>query len=234
MKYSATHRFTLIELLVVVAIIAILASLLLPALTRAREKARETVCINNLKQIGLGVILYADDNDSSLPLSGRNQAGGFRDLISFGYMDPELWKCPSDPTTSIGRAGADYLWSGSKRGEYYPYAWMKGGIPSYIWHSKTGWWNAATSSWGNPPQKVTRLMRPENDMICGDGETHRSETVYYHKSDFDYSWATNALAPAQWMRHGGKLNFLFASWTIRPMTEGEFNTWRTNGSVRDF
>ncbi|HOK80631.1 MAG TPA: prepilin-type N-terminal cleavage/methylation domain-containing protein [bacterium] len=88
--------FTLIELLVVIAIIAILAAMLLPMLTKAREKARQAVCINNMKQVGLGMMLYAEDWDGWLEV-GHPGYTGLQAYFEKGYLkNRELVVCPTN------------------------------------------------------------------------------------------------------------------------------------------
>lgn len=118
--------FTLIELLVTLGVIGILASLLLPALGFARRKADSARCISNLRQLGIALRLYADENGGRLPsaqafrLSRSNAEGGLPliEQVLAGHVNgvSNAFSCRADKDGIFGREGSSYEWNASLNG----------------------------------------------------------------------------------------------------------------------
>ena len=103
--------FTLIELLVVIAIIAILAAILFPVFARAREKARQSSCLSNTKQLGLAWMQYVQDYDEVVPYTYMGASGGL--VTWWRYLEPyvknmQVYSCPSAAGDGYGSIGYGY------------------------------------------------------------------------------------------------------------------------------
>jgi prepilin-type N-terminal cleavage/methylation domain-containing protein len=106
---KTSKGFTLIELLVVMSVIVILAGLLLPAFGKAREQGRRTTCMNNLKQIGLGIAMYRLDYDDKFP---ADLTYLYNTTASKAYIDNiKIFKCPSAATAMPTVPPGDYVYT---------------------------------------------------------------------------------------------------------------------------
>lgn len=227
MNTCPKHVFTMLELLLVVAIIAILASLLLPALNRAKGQSHKIVCGNNLKQNYTAIMFYVSDNNNWMPRTTRNSvhtsylkdylswAGEVRHYAIVGKEPVGVFWCPA-----ISTAKRSPCWNGDTPKEYYTTSYVPTG--TNIEDDHYGGWTYRDTSIGSGMSDKRRF-----DSIVSGTPILGEQNVYYAQNYLDANTGYNIVFPfytylgldnyrsPAW-NHFNSTNFLFKDGHVRP------------------
>jgi prepilin-type N-terminal cleavage/methylation domain-containing protein/prepilin-type processing-associated H-X9-DG protein len=209
---SSSTGFTLIELLVVIAIIAILAGMLLPALAKAKMKAQVAKCMSNEKQIAMGYMLYALDENDFLPVAGTEVPPGS------GWVAPSRWFLQISPyiatrspsfTNLVAREKVVACPSARLGTNVIPAS-----VPGYEGYGGYGHNYAHMGYTQFNPKKLTAISKPSETCMNGDGLDPRPELSWWN---FGYLYPPNVpIGP--YVRHGKGGNYSWADGHVESMS----------------
>ena len=182
--------FTLIELLVVIAIIALLMAILVPALSRARKQARTVYCLNSLRQLGIAMQQYAQQNDDFIPRALDNKVKwplAFMPYLGNQYKDAsdyrevDVYQCPDFPRTGVVERGVS---NAGQTVDYVINAWDMDN-PSLSSGEK--------GKQKDDPSKLSKIHRPAERIYLADNEAGEWRPVILNRRDLDIASVFNLL-----------------------------------------
>jgi type II secretory pathway pseudopilin PulG len=198
----------LIELLVVVAIIALLAALLLPALKTARDKGKQAACLNQLRQLMLTVHLYAGDSGALVAAYDfPGAAQNFYTLDTLGYLkiSSGILGCPADRTTGPTT-------------DYYPYGYLQSRNRSYVYANEAGY-RYADGTVLYPWRKLSSLTKADRDPLI-----YCADWPYAYGAYYGWDYTTTMLQPGLYPPlHFGGYDVGFVDGHVQWITPAIFN-----------